>query len=296
MKLCLGTVQFGLDYSIKRAGQPSQEESLEMLDAALKSGIYSIDTAAAYGTAEEVVGIFISKNPEIRDKLEITTKLASDALNNIKEEHYAETIRENLIQSLQKLNTIYLDNYLLHNPAHLNEEAIIKALFDLKKEGLTKNIGASIYTPDEAKMGIKANLDALQIPFSVFDQRMAESGVLVQAQNQGVRLDARSVFTKGLMLMEEDEIPAYLSEAKPVIKKLTQFCNDNGVTKLQLALAFISTEQSISNIVFGIDSKEQLAEILESYNKPVSDKVLQEAACQFVGLDESLILPIHWRK
>jgi len=296
MKLCLGTVQFGLDYGIKRAGQPSQEDSLKMLDTATQNGICSIDTAAAYGTAEEVIGVFLCKKPKIREKLELTSKLASNALIDIKEEHYAKTIRESLLQSLSRLKVNYLDNFLLHNPAHLNDEVIVNALFDLKKEGLTKNIGASIYTPEEAIKGIESNVDALQIPYSVFDQRMVETGVLTKAQNQNVLLYARSAFTQGLMLMDEKEVPTHLSKAKPIVRKYARFCSDHGVTRLELALAFVNQQQSISFIVFGVDNIEQLIEIIDSCKKHISVKVLKEAACMFSSLNESIILPTHWRK
>ena len=51
MQLCLGTVQFGMDYGIRNQKQPTLEQAVEMLDYATQNGINHIDTANAYGTA-----------------------------------------------------------------------------------------------------------------------------------------------------------------------------------------------------------------------------------------------------
>lgn len=67
MELCLGTVQFGMDYGISGQRQPTVEQAVNMLDFATQNGISTIDTANAYGTAEDVVGCFLQKRllPEI---------------------------------------------------------------------------------------------------------------------------------------------------------------------------------------------------------------------------------------
>ena len=50
--LCLGTVQFGMKYGINnRQGQPSMNDSVEMIKYAVDNGIKYIDTARAYGDA-----------------------------------------------------------------------------------------------------------------------------------------------------------------------------------------------------------------------------------------------------
>ena len=46
MKLCLGTVQFGMDYGIQGGSRPTVKESVAMLDFAVQNGVDAIDTAA----------------------------------------------------------------------------------------------------------------------------------------------------------------------------------------------------------------------------------------------------------
>ena len=56
-QLCLGTAQFGLAYGITNAaGQVSEHAVAQLLDQAGNAGIRWLDTAQAYGNAEEVLG------------------------------------------------------------------------------------------------------------------------------------------------------------------------------------------------------------------------------------------------
>ena len=49
--LCLGTVQFGMKYGINnRQGQPSMNDSVEMIKYAVDNGVKYIDTARACST------------------------------------------------------------------------------------------------------------------------------------------------------------------------------------------------------------------------------------------------------
>lgn len=48
MELCLGTVQFGLDYGIIGQKKPSLEYAVDCLDYATQNGIAAIDTATAW--------------------------------------------------------------------------------------------------------------------------------------------------------------------------------------------------------------------------------------------------------
>ena len=59
-KLCLGTVQFGMEYGINNAlgRKPKQEECYSILDEAIKNNILCFDTASGYGDAENILGSY----------------------------------------------------------------------------------------------------------------------------------------------------------------------------------------------------------------------------------------------
>ena len=64
-KITLGTVQLGLNYGINNAeGQPSKELAGEILSAAVKGGITSLDTSSDYGTSEKVLGEYFAEHRE----------------------------------------------------------------------------------------------------------------------------------------------------------------------------------------------------------------------------------------
>ena len=57
MKLALGTVQFGLNYGVSnRSGKTKTDEVKRILKLAKSASLNTIDTAAAYGDAEAVLG------------------------------------------------------------------------------------------------------------------------------------------------------------------------------------------------------------------------------------------------
>src|SRR5690606_29810133 len=80
MKLALGTVQFGVKYGVaNETGQVSPASIVQILNGAKSLGIDTLDTAAAYGNSEELLGgagvdafKVISKLPP-RDPSEIDT-------------------------------------------------------------------------------------------------------------------------------------------------------------------------------------------------------------------------------
>jgi aryl-alcohol dehydrogenase-like predicted oxidoreductase len=75
-RLILGTVQFGLDYGINNAqGKPHQEEVNNILNSAWQQGIRTLDTAYAYGNAEELIGQFHHRQNQ---RFQINTKFTSD--------------------------------------------------------------------------------------------------------------------------------------------------------------------------------------------------------------------------
>jgi aryl-alcohol dehydrogenase-like predicted oxidoreductase len=61
-KLILGTVQLGVNYGINNSeGKPSLAKSFDILNMAYENGIRTLDTAEAYGNAQEVIGAFHEK-------------------------------------------------------------------------------------------------------------------------------------------------------------------------------------------------------------------------------------------
>jgi 2,5-diketo-D-gluconate reductase A len=109
-----------------------------VLDA-LEVGYRSIDTAAAYQN-EEAVGLAIQKSGVKREDIFLTTKLW------ISDTGYERTIKA-FNNSLKKLQTDYLDLYLIHQP-YGNIYGAWRAMEEFYAAGKVKAIGVSNFHPD----------------------------------------------------------------------------------------------------------------------------------------------------
>lgn len=298
MELCLGTVQFGMDYGIRGKKRPPLSDCLEMLDYAVHNGINTIDTANAYGEAEDVVGAYFGKVPAVRRQIQLISKFRPNLLDGIPEEEYYPVMKANLEESLCRLRTDYLDGYLLHSARYVYNDAIIEALVRLKTEGYVTSVGVSVYETDEARAGImRDNLDFLQLPYSVLDQRMRHDGVFALAEERGFPLHSRSAFIQGLVLMEPGEVPPFLREkAGPILQKISLFCKETGLTRIQLAMGFVKRQTAISHLVFGVRNLEQLREDVSIFQQDLPDDVADELEARFSGIAADIVVPSLWKK
>ncbi|SIS44239.1 aldo/keto reductase [Salimicrobium salexigens] len=111
----------------------AQEEAKETVSTALDLGYRHIDTASFYGNEREV-GSAIAESNIPREEIFVTTKVWND------EQGYAETIKA-FERSLDKLQTDYVDLYLIHWPVPGKFQDTWKALEDLYNQGRARAIG-----------------------------------------------------------------------------------------------------------------------------------------------------------
>lgn len=298
MKLCLGTVQFGMDYGIKNQKKPSVEDAIKILDYATQNGIDTIDTAFAYGTAEDVVGEFLKRKTVDREKLFISSKFKPNDLDDVKKEDYTSVIRKHIDTQLKRLNTEYLDAYMFHSSRYAFNDDILESLFKVKNDGKIKHYGVSVYYPDEAKKCIESPfVDFIQLPFSIFDQRMAKEGVLDLAkQNGSTQIHSRSAFIQGLILMNENEIPPFLENAKPIVRKIDNLCKKHNISRISLAMNFVKQYDEISHLVFGVDNIDQLKENIKTFKQDFPIDILQDISKEFENIDANIVMPSLWVK
>ncbi|PXV91843.1 aryl-alcohol dehydrogenase-like predicted oxidoreductase [Lachnotalea glycerini] len=296
-KLCLGTVQFGMQYGIyNKYGQPSMEDCFEMFDIALDSGINKIDTAAAYGIAEELIGKYVHRRGKSND-LEIISKLRPNVLD-VESGTPQQIIRAQAVRSLRRMNIELLDGYLLHTPEYIYNSDILEGLQNIKKEGLVKNIGVSIYDIKEGDAAINTGIvDYIQLPYSVFDQRGMIDEFFVKAKQSNITIYCRSAFLQGLILMNENEIPMHLIDAKKYVTIFNELVQKYDVNAIDTLIHFVYDNEYIDYLVFGVDTKEQLKYDIEAVKKksmPV--ELMTEIEDKLKNIGKSIIIPSLWKK
>ena len=295
MRLCIGTVQFGMDYGVQGGTKPSPEDAMSMLDYATQNGVDAIDTAASYGTAEDVVGEFLSRKTVPRESLQVVTKFGTGIFDGAAAAEYPARLRAAAETALGRLRTDYVDAFICHVPSAAGDEAVTAAMADLKRSGLARHVGFSVYETGEAMACLdSAAVDFMQAPFSVLDQRMASSGALARAAARGVDVHTRSAFVQGLMLMDVEAIPPHLAAARPHVEALERLCRANGVTRRALALAYVKGRSEISHLLFGVDSMAQLREVVEDFNRDVPAQIVDGIAARFADVPADVFMPNKW--
>lgn len=287
MKLALGTVQFGIDYGIaNKNGQVKTAEVISILEYANSRAIDTLDTAIAYGESEQLLGKIGINKWKVITKLPDIPKDCSDITGWVK---------QNVENSLSRLNVPNLHGLLLHNPAQLMEargEELYKALNALKCSNVVNNIGISIYSPNELDDIIKAyEFDLVQGPFNVFDRRMHSSGWLIKLKKCNIKFHARSVFLQGLLLMSREDRPEKFHYWDKLLSKWDDWLLTNQITAAQACLNFVMSYLEVDKVIVGVDSLSQLKNLVNVLSEPVVD-IPQIFQCD----DVNLINPGYWSK
>ena len=186
-KITLGTAQLGFDYGISNTkGKPTDDQSYRILQTAQENGITSFDTAPVYGSSEELIGNFL-KNKEYSN-LTILTKVSKikSKNNHPSFDEVKDIVKKSLIASKDRLNVKKISICLLHDPLdmHSFDGFVVKSLKQLKKDGIIEGIGASIYTPNQAKEFLENNeLDNIQISLNLFDTSVIKACTITILKN-----------------------------------------------------------------------------------------------------------------
>ena len=278
-KISLGTVQFGLEYGINNTkGKIKKDEVSKILKRCKKVGIMHIDTAAAYGSAENILGEVI-QSEGLSDSFHITTKYKGDGMNSL-----PLSTRE----SLQKLRVEKLHCQMFHSYQDF------KNTEDFIKPDSVDNIGVSVYTNEELLDTLKnSNVRVVQCPFNLLDNDSIRGGTLVKAKEKGIEIQVRSAFLQGLFFMDRNNFPPSLIELKSYLEELDRICSENKISMSRLALGYCLSKDYIDKVVIGVDSLEQLDLNIEAMKAPLPYPIIQEID-KIKVTNQSLLNPTNW--
>lgn len=285
-RICLGTAQFGLKYGIANTrGQATDDEARAIIKYAVAHGIKVLDTAAAYGTSEEVIGRAFRS---LGRSLEVVSKLPS----------YAESkpnVRETVLNSLKRLGASSIYGYLLHSFEDFRKPGIWDDLKQLRSEGVVKKIGFSLYHPKDADVLLNGDeaFDLVQVPYSIFDRRFAP--YLKRFKERKVEVFVRSIFLQGLAFLEAGNLPEAVSGARAQLGALRKIAVKEGVTTSALCLNFALLNPCIDRVIIGIDSLDHLKINLSDVRFFAKTKALADDLNAAIIEDEDILLPYRWK-
>ena len=279
-KLGLGTVQFGLDYGVTNSsGKVQLKEVSSILKLAKNNNINLLDTAATYGNSEEVLGEAGVGDFQIITK---TTPLKNNEVNDV---------IDNFHKSLKNLNMDKVSGLLVHDVSDVENkkfDILYKKIIELKQQGLINKIGFSTYTPEHVDFLLKNfDFDLIQVPFNIFDNRLIQGSQLKALNNKGIEVHARSIFLQGILL-DFKNLSYYFSTWKKEFNDYQEMVKDSGSSLIEYALNYVLNVEEIETVLVGVNSKVQLADIVNAAKKQTATNV-------FAIDDLNLLNPSRWK-
>jgi len=291
-QLMLGTVQFGLKYGIaNKSGQPSYEQSRDILAAAHEGGVNCLDTAAGYGNSEEVVGQALQELG-LSDQFTVITKVMTIP-DDLPAGEVDAFVEHSVQRSLRRLQLQVLPLCLMHKESDYH---YMESLIKIKEKGLARHIGVSGNSPDDSMTIVTGgHAEAVQLPSSLLDQRFVKAGVFSAAKERGVATFVRSVFLQGLLMMRDEEILPELAPALPVLARLRTIAREAGLTMQELAVRFILGVPGVSCVLTGVESVEQVRQNVRIFDAgPLSPDLMEAVTTAVPEMPENVIKPYMW--
>lgn len=187
--LGLGTVKFGRNQGVKYPegegfALPTDTEISSLLDVCIDHGVNLLDTAPAYGAAEERLGSIMGIR---REKFFIVTKTGEEFSNGASEYVFTKDhTRMSVERSLKRLKTDVLDCVLVHSNRNdvevIEKTDVLETLSQMKTEGKIRSFGVSTYTVEGGLLAVDRS-DAVMVVYNKNDP--SQKPVIVAAAKTG---------------------------------------------------------------------------------------------------------------
>lgn len=308
--ICLGTMTFG---------EPVAEpEAIRVVHGAMDLGINFIDTANVYegyarylgspgGTAEEIVGKALVGR---RDQAIVATKVCAPVGPGHQDRGLsASHVLREVDRSLKRLQTDYIDLYIIHWPdRHVPIETTLAAMDQCVRQGKVRYFGASNHNAAQlcemlwlADRNGWPRVVSSQIPFSLLrrefqpDLEFCERhsiGVTPYQPLQGGLLTGK--YSRGQSPPSGSraaEKPEWMWEFGDALfdrlEKVDELATELDVPPAQYSLAWALSQPAMSSLIVGVKSLQQVQDAVDSLNVEIPGSHLDQ-------LDD--VCPPPWRQ
>ncbi|MDU9692712.1 aldo/keto reductase [Priestia aryabhattai] len=248
-----------------------QQHAVNMIDEALEYGVNYFDTADLYdfGLNEEFVGQALKNR---RHDIVLATKVGNrwnDAKDSWTWDPSKAYIKDEVKESLRRLQTDYIDLYQLHGgTVEDNIEETIEAFEELKQEGVIRYYGISSIRPNVIREYVQnSSIVSVMMQYSLLDRRPEESALPLLHDN-GISVVARGPVAKGLLTEKGEQKLAALEgkgyldyRGTELAKTIEAFRHVRPNHSLNsTALQYCLANPTVASVVAGASSSSQLRE------------------------------------
>ncbi|HEX8956890.1 MAG TPA: aldo/keto reductase, partial [Burkholderiaceae bacterium] len=266
--LCLGTMMF--------ADQTDGAEAADIVAHAFEHGVNFIDTADVYsrGESERMVGGLIKDK---RHQWVLATKLGNKMSERVNEAHYsAPWMLHEVEQSLQRLQTDYIDIYYLHRDYNgMCLEEPLRALDAMLRAGKIRYWGVSNFRgwriAEMAHLAKELGMPGPVVcqPYYNLLNRMPEVEILPACAHHGIGVVPYSPIARGVLtgkylpgstppedsragrsdkrIMETE----FRAESLVIAQKLQEHAGARGISLAQFATAWVLANKTVSSVIAG---------------------------------------------
>lgn len=305
-RLALGTMNFGTAGYHAAYGK-TLDESRPILQQYLDAGGNFIDTADMYtdGQSETILGQLLAETGS-RDRVVLTSKFTNSMFPG--DPNGGGNGRKHMVRaleaSLRRLNTDYLDVYLLHTWDRLTPvQEVMQTFDDLVRAGKIRYAGVSDtpawYAAQAQTFALENRLTPLinlQLPYSLIE-RTIEIEHVPMGQALGLGITAWSPLAQGFLSGKyHAEDQGFGGEGRlsvtggsgialtdrdwQLLTPLSDIADKLGVTMAQVAINWVATQPGIAAAIVGASSAKQLAGTMAALDFEIPAELR-------VGLDEA---------
>ncbi|MEO0563142.1 MAG: aldo/keto reductase [Chloroflexota bacterium] len=281
-------------------GKVAQDAARAVIETAYEHGINFFDIADVYGRggAEKQMGEVLKQYD--RHTMVISSKVfgaMSDDINDrgLSRKH----IMESIDKSLNRIGTDYLDIYFCHraDPDTPIEETA-HAMHDLITQGKVNYWGTSEWSPAQVAEAVAVcerhgwhKPKTEQPQYSMMHRKRVEETLLPVTRPRGVGLVVWSPLAMGFLTGKYDDgVPEdsrfgredwaknrYLTEETvEKVRQLKPIADDLGITRAQLALAWVLRDEGVSSVITGATKPEQVVDNVKAADVELTPQIVQQ--------------------
>ena len=282
-----------------------EDTSFAIMDYAVEHGITLFDTAEAYGggqahesrrqklgldeqrevtkefhSSEKIIGRWL-RSRGLRKQIILVSKITTD-LNS-------EHIRTALEQSLERLQTEYLDLYLFHrfDPQTPLEESL-SAMHEARRSGAILVAGCSNFSANQLAQALEISsrigVERLEVSETIYNliDREAENSILPLCREQQLGFFGYSPIAAGFLtgkyrrngfralsgtrfnVVPDYEKLYFRNESFSIAEKLQIVAEHTGISSAQLATAWALSHPDVTSVLIGARSTSHVQNAIEA--------------------------------